>query len=98
MPSQSARPIVNHPRAAALAAALFVLGALVAFQGSLTAFFQSDDFNFVAAAGWRGLRVIVEPFGGGFFRPVSALTVVVDHALWGSTRLATTLPTCCFMA
>lgn len=82
-PVQRVVPMVNNPRAAALAAALFLLGALLAFHVSLTAFFQSDDFNFVAAAGWRGLRGIVEPFGGGFFRPVSALTVVVDHALWG---------------
>jgi hypothetical protein len=83
MSSQSAHPIVNDPRAAALAVAMFLLGALVAFQGSLTAFFQSDDFNFVAAAGGQGLRGIVEPFGGEFFRPVSALTVVIDRALWG---------------
>ena len=63
---------------------LLLLAALSSLRVLLGGFFLSDDFDLllgIASRGPLGLWTFAE--GGGFFRPLTSLSLALDHLLWG---------------
>ena len=69
--------------AAVLAAAL--AGSALVYAWSLRAYFQSDDFLLIEQVATQGFFSSWQAGGPGtgFFRPVVALSYLVDHRIWG---------------
>ncbi len=83
--SEPADPATRRRRLAARVAP--ALAAVLAYLPNLDDFFVSDDFDhpFVHGYSWSELAAhLTEPSASGdFFRPLTRVSMGIDHALWG---------------